>query len=212
MNNRQVRVAIIEDDPATRKGFATIIDETEHMSLSVAVASVEEFNRRNEHRPDVVLLDLWLRGGGLEGADAVTDLIGRGHRVLVVSMSEEELPVMDAISAGAHGYLTKEAEPAEILRAIDQVAEPEGTYYSPTVAGHMLRERPKLSDREREVLTLVARGETTTDIAERLHIEPCTVNGHLDSIRNKTGERRRAGLAGFAYELGLISRFNKRKR
>lgn len=180
------------------------------MSVSIAVETVEEFNIWREHRPDVVLLDLWLRKGGIQGADAVKDLVGRGHRVLVVSMSEEEIPVMDSLAAGAHGYLTKEAEPEEIRKAITDVSQP-GIYYSPTVAGYMLN-GPQLTPREREVLQLVAGGETTADIASQLYIEQSTVNGHLDNIRNKSGERRRAGLTRYAYELGLFQGFFRRQR
>lgn len=210
MNTQQVRVAIIEDDPSTRVGLSQIVDDAEHMSVSVATASVEDFIKWREHRPDVVLLDLWLRGGGKQGADAVKDLVSRGHQVLVLSMSEEQYPVINAVEAGAHGYLTKEAEPGEILRAIGAVSRRQ-IYYSPTVAGYMLREHPKLTPREQDVLRLVASGETTADIAEQLCISPATVNGHLDGIRAKCGKRRRAGLAMWAVQLGLFPPFSPRR-
>jgi DNA-binding NarL/FixJ family response regulator len=199
-----INVAIIEDDPPTRVGLSQIIEHAPDLFLSVAVPNVEKFEQIRAPDVDVVVLDLWLRGGGVEGEAAVRRLVEFSMKVLVVSMSGEQVPVLAAIGAGAHGYLTKEAEPDEIVRAISAVASGK-TYFSPTVAGFLLGEKIRLTDREIEVLRLLASGETASEIALQLVISEKTVNGHLDHIRNKTGYRRKADLTRLAYERGIIS-------
>ena len=205
-----ITVAVVEDHPATRMGLEQIISAAPTLDLAVAVASVEALEARGGLAAHVVILDLGLGGGGLEGAAAVSHIRGQGARVLVLSMSGEEVPVLDAISAGAHGYLTKDAEPTEIIRAINTVAQCR-TYFSATVAGYLLRNPARLTERELEILRLVASGETTSEIAKQLFISEKTVNGHLDHIRDKTGYRRRADLTRLAYEKGVIGP-NRRSR
>jgi DNA-binding NarL/FixJ family response regulator len=118
-------------------------------------------------------------------------------------MFEQEEAVLDAIAAGAHGYLTKEAEAEEVAKAIATVADGR-PYFSATVAGYLLREPIRLTDREKQVLRLLAAGETDAQIAAELVVSLRTVNGHLERIRNKTGFRRRAELTSFAYRRGLV--------
>jgi DNA-binding NarL/FixJ family response regulator len=153
-----------------------------------------------------VLLDLHLPG--LSGAAAVTHLCARGQSVLVVSASEAPADVIEAIGAGARGYLTKQAEEAEIVGAIRAVAE-QRTYVSATLASYLLQAPIRITEREREILELVAGGETDQDIAELLQLSVRTVHSHLDRIRNKTGSRRRADLTRFALERGIVPRFPK---
>ena len=149
--------------------------------------------------PDIVLLDLHLPGIG--GAEAVRAINERGHHVLVVSASDSPDIVVAAIAAGAEGYLTKDADAPEIIRAVSVITAG-GTYVSPTLASHLLAvERRKgptplqLSDR--------AAGERDQDIAEQLFISISTVRSHLDRIRDKTGRRRRPDLTRLAAETGL---------
>ncbi len=205
-----ISVAIIEDDPVTRLGLAKIVDDATMTRLASVASCVEEFEARSVTRPDVVVLDLRLKSGEIEGAPAVRHLHAQGHRILVVSMFEEEIPVLDAISAGAHGYLTKEAEPEEIIRALTAVSVGR-TYFSATVAGYLLKKEIRLTARETEILRLVAGGETAADVAQQLFISEKTVNGHLDRIRDKTGYRRRPDLTRLAYEKGIMS-WNRRKK
>jgi DNA-binding NarL/FixJ family response regulator len=160
-------------------------------------------------RPDVVVLDLHLPG--LEGSQAVAHLCERGLAVLVVSASDDQDAVLDAIAAGASGYLTKDAEESEITAAVAAIAEG-GTYVSPALAAYLLRAartQPKaapwvLTEREREILRLLASGETDHDIAAQLYISVRTVRSHLERIRDKTGHRRRPDLTRLAIEQGLI--------
>jgi DNA-binding NarL/FixJ family response regulator len=205
-----INVAIIEDHPVTRLGLAEVVTRASGLELVTAACSVEEYEGRPTHNVNVVVLDLGLSGTGLEGPAAVRHLRGTGIVVLVVSMYGEEMPVLDAIGAGANGYLTKDAEPDELVRAIRMVASG-GTYFSATVAGYLLRTPTRLTERETEILRLVASGETAADISRELFISEKTVNGHLERIRDKTGYRRRADLTRLAYERGIISRRWRKK-
>jgi DNA-binding NarL/FixJ family response regulator len=115
--------------------------------------------------------------------------------------------VIDAIAAGAAGYLTKETDAEEITRAVRTVANGD-TYVSPTLASYLLRAQKtasafELTKRERDVLALVAAGEKDQDIAEQLFIAVTTVHSHLERIRDKTGARRRAELTNLAHRLGI---------
>ena len=139
-------------------------------------------------------------------------MVAQGCAVLVLTVSRDTDDVMDAFAAGARGYLTKDADLEEILRAIHSLAVG-GSYVAPTLAADLIRknrERAPAADeyaltaREEEILVLVAQGETDQDIADRLQISIRTVRTHLDRIRDKSGRRRRADLTRFAYEHGLI--------
>ena len=148
----------------------------------------------SSHKLDVVLLDLHLPG--IEGSAGVAHVCDKGYRVLVVSAAGTPDDVVDAIAAGAAGYLTKETDAEEITRAVRVVAGGD-TYVSPTLASYLLRVEKstaqyKLTKRERDVLALVAAGEKDQDIAGELSIAITTVHSHLERIRDKTGARRRA--------------------
>ncbi|MEU5934434.1 response regulator transcription factor [Micromonospora sp. NPDC047187] len=197
-----IGVGIVEDDPGYQIGLKAIVETQDDFRLDVVARSYEEFMRQRVFDLDVVLLDLGLRGGGIEGAAAVRGLVGVGLRVLVVSMASQEVPVVEAIQAGAHGYLTKESEPDEITRAVRAVADA-GTHFSPTVAGYLLRDKRQMTAREIEVLALLADGERAVDIARQLCISVSTVNGYLENIRNKTGYRNKADLTRLAFEKGI---------
>jgi DNA-binding NarL/FixJ family response regulator len=197
-----IRVVVVDDHPVFRQGLAHAVDASGELQLTAAVASVEELDRTDDI-PNVVILDLGLPG--LRGADAVRHVCERGSTVLVVSAEGGQRDVVDAIGAGASGYLTKSAEPDEIVKAVQIVAAGE-TYVSPTLAAFLFRAARSddrsspyaLTEREREILALVAAGERDTDIAEQLFISVRTVRSHLDRIRDKTGHRRRADLTRLA--------------
>jgi DNA-binding NarL/FixJ family response regulator len=202
------RIAIIEDHPVFRQGLSQVIENTEGLVLACAVRSVEDFENHRD-QSDLVILDLGLPG--LSGAEAVRQVASHGKPVLVVSAESNQQDVLDAIAAGAHGYLAKNAEPREITDAIGVVAGG-GTYISPTLASYLLRaarepaQGVELTDREREILALVAAGERDQDIAEHLFISVRTVRSHLDRIRDKTGRRRRPDLTRLAIEQGILPR------
>ncbi len=193
-----ISVAIVDDHPLYRRGLAGAVDQADGLTVVAEAESIEAFEAA-EVRPDVVLLDLHLPG--IRGADGVAHVHGLGHRLIVVSAAGAPEDVVDAIAAGADGYLTKDATADDIERAVRAVAGGQ-TYVSPTLASYLIRvdkqktieQEFKLSARELEVLALVASGETDRDIAKQLHIATATVYSHLERIRDKTGARRRAQL------------------
>jgi DNA-binding NarL/FixJ family response regulator len=199
-----ISVVIVDDHPVYRQGLAMAVEHADDLELAGEAGSIEAFDALGV-KPDVVLLDLHLPG--IEGAAGVAHVCENGNRVLIVSAAGTSEDVIDAIAAGAAGYLTKEADADEITRAVRTVAGG-ATYVSPTLASYLLRaDRSNatytLTKRERDVLALVAAGETDQDIADALTIAKTTVHSHLDRIRDKTGARRRAELTNLAHRLGL---------
>ena len=205
-----IRVAVVDDHPIFRQGLGNTVAAADGMLLELTASSVEEFDTLlSSDPPDVVLLDLNLPG--LSGPEAVEHVCGVGASVLVVSAEGKPDLVVQAIGAGASGYLTKDADANEILAAIRTVTAGD-SYISPILASYLLKEgrapapQPELelSAREKEILGLVAEGERDKDIARQLYISVSTVRTHLDRIRDKTGQRRRAELTRYAIEQGLI--------
>jgi DNA-binding NarL/FixJ family response regulator len=199
-----IGVAIVEDHPLYRQGLMQTIEGTSGVTLLAAVGSIKEMEEFGYGGVDIVLLDLHLPDG--VGAQAVSQVKAHGPAVLVVSASDDRQTVIEAIGAGASGYLPKSALAVEISTATIVVAGG-GTYVSPVLAAYLLRnerenhsEYELLSIREREILSLLAEGETDAEIAEQLFISVRTVHSHLDRIRDKTGRRRRADLTRLALE------------
>jgi len=206
-----IRVAVVDDHPIFRCGLANMVEGAEGMTLELAVASVEDLDRAaGAEPPDVVLLDLHLPG--ISGPDAVAHVCQAGAKVLVLSAEGKPGLVVQAIGSGASGYLTKDADADEVLAAIAAVAGG-SSYVSPTLASYLLKEartpapQPELelTAREKQILGLVAEGERDDDIARQLYITVSTVRTHLDRIRDKTGQRRRAELTRYAIERGITS-------
>ncbi|RZQ59380.1 response regulator transcription factor [Amycolatopsis suaedae] len=208
MTQARIRVGVVEDHPLYRSAVARLLDEAEDIELGPVADSVARFAASREAPGCVVVLDLKLRG--VADAAAVLEVVGMGHRVLVVSAHAGQSEVLGAIAAGARGYLSKDADGDEILRAVREIAAG-NSYVSPTLASFVLdsaRDKaagPKLvlSERERQVLSLVAAGERDQDIAEAMSISVRTVRSYLDRIRDKTGRRRRPELTRLAIEEGL---------
>ncbi len=201
-------VAVVEDHPLYRAALSRLLAESPGVTVAASVESVPRFLAERLAPDVVVVLDLNLPG--VQGPAAVAQVVGLGHKVLVVSAHAEQDVVLAAIGAGARGYLTKDSEGVEVLRALREVAAGR-SYVSPTLASFLLnagRDRGAgtsvpLSDREREVLALLAAGERDQDIADALHISVRTVRSHLDRIRDKTGRRRRSELTRLAIEQGI---------
>lgn len=199
---------MIEDHPLFRSAVAQLITESPDFELDAVAESVAQFAVRRRHPSAVVILDLGLPG--LCGAAAVMEVVTMGHKVLVVSANAGQHEVLGAMAAGARGFLAKDVEADELLRALRQIAQGD-SYISPTLASYMLsasrgRHVIELSTREREVLSLVASGERDQDIAVELAISIRTVRSYLDRIRDKTGQRRRSELTRYAIEQGVLTR------
>jgi len=200
-------VAVIDDHPVYRAGLSTAVVDAGH-ELVGQYDSVESYLAAAVSS-EVVLLDYHLPG--LHGPEAVERITAKGDAVLMVSADVGRDAVLATIAAGARGYVPKYAEVAEILAAIDAVSSgTDGSYVSPRLASYLLdayhkpgSTRVELTAREFEVLSLVAAGERDRDIAESLYISVGTVRAHLDHIRTKTGQRRRADLTRYALEHGV---------
>ena len=197
-----ISIAVIDDHPVFRQGLAQAVT-ADDMTVTLTAASVEDFDAHVGVVPAVVILDLGLPG--LRGGQAVEHLCARGMKVLVVSAQGERDSVVDAMGAGASGYLTKSSEPNEITAAVRAIAGGQ-TYISPTLASYLLQSSKgssalDLSKREIELLKWLAKGLTDVEIGERMFISVSGVRGHLDRIRDKTGVRRRTLLAQMGLKL-----------
>ncbi|MDR7275570.1 response regulator transcription factor [Catenuloplanes atrovinosus] len=200
-------VSVIEQHPLFRQALAGVIDEVPELVRGPLTGSVDEFLAyRAPH--GVVVLDTQLPGRG--GAGAVLAVAEAGYRPLVLSTQATRTDVQAALAAGARGFLTKSADVPEIAAALRQVASG-GQYVSPTLAARLLHApapvpapRTVLTERERQVLALLAHGERDVDIARALTISVRTVRSHLDRIREKTGQRRRSELTRLAIGEGLV--------
>ncbi|GGV33972.1 DNA-binding response regulator [Kitasatospora herbaricolor] len=200
MSTEVRRVAVVGDCPLFRRGLAQVIESTGDLALVPAAGSVEEVEGRLQPG-DVVLVDLQLRPADLSAA--VFRLAGRGAEVLVLC-SPLQQDIVPPMEAGARGCLSRQAGEPELLAAIRLVASGCG-YVSAALAVRRWSEPPcRVTDRERQILELVANGETDHGIAERLGISEHTVHSHLDRLRDKIGSRRRADLTRFAVAHDIV--------
>ncbi|MDR6980907.1 DNA-binding NarL/FixJ family response regulator [Streptomyces sp. 3330] len=193
----RVRIAVIGDCPVFRYGISNLIGSAPDLHL-VAVAPSIDSADGGLRGAEVVLMDLQQPAPRL--AATVTKLHRRGHAVLVVS-SSPHLDAVQAIQAGASGYLSRQAEAQEMLTAIRTVGS--GRSYVSAPAGHLVGPSLRFTDREQEILRLLANGSTDHEIAAALGISKHTVHSHLDRIGEKTGSRRRPDLTRIAVENGL---------
>lgn len=198
-------MGIVEEHPAFRSGLAQTVRGAPGLSLAFAVRSVEEFEAAGA-RVDVVVLGL--HPVGLSAAEAVRWMSALGVPVLLAVEEVDQRAVAEALDAGARGCLSDTAEPEEMESAIEAILKG-SSYVSSDIASEVLGTMEPdpllqvvLTDREREILTLVAAGAANKDIAGRLGIGEPTVRSHLDRIRAKTGRSRRQ-LARLARELGI---------
>ncbi len=217
MSGPPIRVLVVDDHVVVREGLRHVLGAGEGFAVvAEAGTGAEALALAADQRPDVVLLDLTMPGmSGLDVTAALRERLPQ-VRVLVLSMHEQDEYVIAAIRGGAHGYVLKDAGPAELRAAIRAVHGGAG-YFSAAVAerlGAAVRgEAPvaaprdrleRLTPREREVLALVATGLTNRDIAARLGISPRTVESHRESVMKKLSLRTVADLTRFALQSGLV--------
>jgi len=210
-----IRLLLIDDFPLIREGFATALECDPGLTIVGQADNGEDGLRlARELQPDVVVLDLRMPGmGGMTVLERLrTD--APEAKVLVVTATEKGQPLLDAVAAGATGYLTKRCTREELRQAVITVYGG-GSIISPMLAGHLLSAysrtsrgeasgvRPLLGKREHEILRLLAGGCTDKEIAATVFISPRTVQNHLTRIREKTGLRRRAELTRWAMEHSL---------
>ena len=214
-----IRVLIADDQALVRAGFRVLIDSAADLEVvGEAADGREAIDLARSQRADVVLMDV--RMPVLDGLAATRELAGDegGPRIIILTTFDIDEYVFEALRAGASGFLLKDTEPDELLQAVRVVAGGEALL-APSVTRRLIEEfatRPDphrtppaalevLTEREREVLALVARGLSNGEIATELYISPATAKTHVSRVMMKLGARDRAQLVVTAYETGLVS-------
>ena len=216
---RKIRVMIADDHAILRAGLTMLVNTQADMEVvSEAADGVTAVQAATDTKPDVALLDLTMpRVGGME---ALPELARRCHgtRVIVLTMHEDPAYLRSALAAGASGYLLKKAVDSELIAAIRAV-DRGGTFVDPRLADVLVQDvlakkgprtdprRPVriLSDRELQVLRLVALGYTSAQIAQRIHVGVKTVETYRSRVAEKLGLRTRRDVIRFAMQMGLLT-------
>ena len=222
MSDDVIRVLLADDHSVVRTGLRAVLGTAPDISVvSEASNGREAIALAERARPDVVVMDISM--GDVDGLAATREIVAKGlsARVLVLTMHVEEEYLVRALEAGASGYLVKSAADRELVDAVRAVAR--GDVYVQPAAGRVLarglarglaqgakgaddRARfDKLTERERDVLRLVAEGYSAPEIGERLHISPKTVDTYKQRVNEKMGLAHRADYVKIALKLGLIS-------
>jgi DNA-binding NarL/FixJ family response regulator len=204
-----IRLLIADDHPVVRDGLRGMFaGEPGFEVVGEAADGAEVVDLAERLRPDVILMDL--RMPGVDGATAIRRLVEAGSTasVLVLTTFASEGDIVPAIEAGATGYLLKDSPRSELMRAVRAAHQGE-TVLAPSVASRLVSQFrapavDALSDRELEVLTLIAQGETNRGAATRLFISEATVKTHLIHIYEKLEVNDRAAAVAAAYERGLL--------
>jgi DNA-binding NarL/FixJ family response regulator len=205
-----IRLMIVDDHPVVRDGLSGMFSsDPEFEVVAEAANGVDAVRRARGLKPDVILMDL--RMPELDGVGAIEALAREGidARVLVLTTYDSEADVRHAIEAGATGYLLKDAPRDELLRAVRAAARGESVL-APAVASRLIAQvrEPSpdlLSERELEVLALIARGATNRDAAAELFISEATVKTHLLHIYAKLGVGDRAAAVAEGFNRGLLT-------
>jgi DNA-binding NarL/FixJ family response regulator len=216
-----IRVLLADDQALIRAGFRVLVDSADDLQVvGEAATGREAVDLARRHRADVVLMDIRMPElDGIEATRLITaDEDMAGVRVLILTTFEIDENVLRALRAGASGFLNKGVEPSDLLDAIRLVASGEALL-SPgatrsLIARFLTQPEPSgeatdpaalkgLTDREREVLVLVAAGLSNDAIAEKLYVSPLTAKTHVNRAMTKLGARDRAQLVVFAYQSGL---------
>ncbi|TWP36924.1 response regulator transcription factor [Leekyejoonella antrihumi] len=215
-----IRVVIADDQPLIREGFRAILERAEDVCVVAEAANGREaVELVRQFQPDVVIMDV--RMPQLDGIAATRQITTNpalaGTNVLVITAYEVDANVFEALRAGASGFLLKDLEPDDLRRAVSVVASGE-SLLAPSATKRLIAhfvatpQHPTgqeekltlLTEREREVLTLVGQGLTNSEIASRLFISPATAKTHVSRSMLKLDAHDRAQLVVFAYEAGIV--------
>jgi two-component system, NarL family, nitrate/nitrite response regulator NarL len=210
-----IKVLLADDHPVVRKGLQSCLGRLNHLKVvGEACDGDEALQKARELKPDVVLMDISMPGmNGL----AVTEILRKEEpevKVLILSVHNNKQYIFRVIQAGAHGYVSKEAPPSEVVRAIESVYADE-PFFSEDIARAALhefvasggRKEPfaQLTSREREVLVSIAEGQSNKEIATKLGIGVRTIETHRERIMRRLGIHSVAGLTKYAIANGLIT-------
>jgi DNA-binding NarL/FixJ family response regulator len=209
-------VLLVDDHDLFRTGLRNLLEEQGVQVVGEAASGSDALRIVREIAPDVVVMDLNMPGmSGVEATREIT-AIAPLTRVVVLTISDQDDDVMDAIVAGACGYLVKDSSIEELMRGINAAAIGE-SLISPPIASKVLQRmravtldqgaetiRGELSDRELDVLRLIANGKDNSEIAEALHISPKTVKNHISNILMKLQIENRIQAAVYAVRSGIV--------
>ena len=216
-----IRVVLADDQALVRAGFKALLDAQEGIEVVGEAADGDDAVRlARALRPDVVLMDIRMPGvDGLEATRAIAaDELLAGVRIVILTTFDLDEYVFEALRVGASGFLVKNTEPADLIRGVRAVAEGDALL-SPGVTRRLIAEfatrasrspaasapeLDQLTEREREVMGLVAAGLSNDEIADKLVVSPATAKTHVSRAMVKLGARDRAQLVVFAYESGLV--------
>lgn len=214
-----VRVLVVDDQALVRGAFTMVLEHAEGIEVvAEAGTGAEAIAAARTHRPDVILMDI--RMPGMDGLEATAQIVHDADwpvRVVILTTFEPDEYVYRALRAGASGFVLKDIEPEQLPVAVRTVAGG-GALLAPSITrrliGRFARQLSvdtamggrldRLTEREREVVTAVARGATNAEIGAALFIGEATVKSHVSSVLTKIGLRDRAQIVVFAYESGLI--------
>jgi DNA-binding NarL/FixJ family response regulator len=216
-----IRVVLADDQALIRAGFGVLVNSADDLEVvGEATDGRQAVDQVRRERADVVLMDI--RMPVMDGLEATRQISAddnlAGVKVIILTTFESDEYVYQALRAGASGFLVKDTEPDELIQAIRVVARGDALL-SPSVTRRLITDlarrsdRPALSvqalasltEREREVLSLVAEGLSNEEIATRLYLSPLTSKTHVSRILTKLGARDRAQLVVIAYETGLVT-------
>lgn len=207
-----IQILIVDDHPIVRGGLITMINSEPGMNVvGEACDGLQATNLAIQLKPDLILMDLVMpHKDGISAIEEIIDIIPL-TRILVLSSFDDEERVLKAIQAGAAGYLLKDSTPDELVVAIREVASGQN-YLPPGVVACLMRavnsknsegDQDKLTEREFDVLKLLARGATNKEIGKLLNISERTVTKHMSSILDKLNFTNRTQAALYAVRLGL---------
>ena len=212
---KKIKILVADDHPVVRKGLQSCLSRQERLKIVGEASDGDEaLKKTRELSPDVVLMDISMPGmNGL----AVTEVLRKDHpdvKVLVLSVHNNKDYIFRIIQAGAHGFISKEAPPDQLLQAIESVYSGE-PFFSPEIAKAALNQLvssggkkdpfAQLTSREREVLVLIAEGQSNKEIATKLGIGVRTIETHRERIMRRLDIHSVAGLTKFAIANGMIS-------
>jgi len=199
-----IRTLLVDDHQIVRSGVRRVLEATGRFDVVGEASGVTEaLTRTRALRPQVVVLDIGLKDGS--GLDAIAEMREAGARVVVLSMQDEPAYARKAFELGAQGYVIKDAADDELAAAIDVVLD-DRIYVHPVMAARLVLREPEddLTDRERQILRLIALGYTNQEIAAQLYLSVRTIEAHRRHILDKLRLSTRAELVRYALERRIV--------